>query len=148
MDKGMKLLALVLISAAVARADDKPPSTEDAQVVSLADAKWKPAPARPEIPPGLQFSPFAVDPHTKGPIAYVKFPAGYKFPRHSHSHTEYSVLLAGNPILTLEGKPHPMAPGGYVVIPAKVKHSLDCGPDAECILLIRRAGPTDYDFGK
>ena len=51
-------------------------------------------------------------------------------------------------LLLLDGKPHELVPGSYVVIPAKTHHELDCGASGECLLLTRRAGPMDYNFVK
>jgi quercetin dioxygenase-like cupin family protein len=145
MNKTMKLLALVLLLGAVARAEgDKPPSTEDALVADVATAKWKAA-SKP-VPSEVQVSPIAVNPETKASIAYAKFPAGFKFPLHWHSHAEYSVFVSGKGTFILDGTPHEMTVGSYIVIPAKSKHELHCGAEAECIVLTRRAGPTDYHF--
>ena len=46
----------------------------------------------------------------------------------------------------IAGKEHQIVPGSYFVIPAKTVHQLTCGTGAECVLLTRRAGPTDYNF--
>ncbi len=72
----------------------------------------------------------AVDPKTGGLVAYAKFPPGYVFPQHWHSHTEYTVLLSGKASFTLDGKTHELIPGSYVVIPAKAHDSVTCGQDS------------------
>lgn len=137
---------LALLVATVALADaPKPPSTEDAMVVHLADLKWT-APKVPGIPPGVMTSPVAVDPASGGSVGYAKFPPGYVFPAHWHSATEYSVLISGSPTFTVDGKSHTLLPGSYLVIPPKAKHDVRCGPAAECVILTRRAGPTDYHW--
>jgi quercetin dioxygenase-like cupin family protein len=56
------------------------------------------------------------------------------------------VLVAGKAILTVDGKPHDLVPGSYAVIPAKAQHKLDCAAGAECLILTRRAGATDFHF--
>lgn len=139
------LLTLLLAAVAHAQAPAKPPSTEDKQVVHVADAKWAP-PKAPEIPAGAVASVIAVDPNTGASIAYAKFPPGYAFPPHWHSHTEYTVLISGKANFTVDGKSHQLVPGSYLVIPAKTHHEVTCGPGSECLLLTRRAGPTDYHF--
>jgi quercetin dioxygenase-like cupin family protein len=149
-NKPTRLLGvLVLLLGAVAYSDApaKPPSSEEAQVAHLNDAKWA-APKVPGFPPGALASPIAVDPQTGGAIGYGKFPPGYALPSHTHSYTEYTVLLSGNAHFTVDGKGIDLASGDYLVIPAKVHHQLTCGPSAECILITRRAGPTDYQFDK
>jgi quercetin dioxygenase-like cupin family protein len=85
---------------------------------------------------------------TKGATVYAKTPAGTGLPAHWHSATEYTVLLAGKGTLTLDGKQHEVAPGGYVVIPAKAVHQFVCSAGTDCLLFTRRGGPTDYNFVK
>jgi quercetin dioxygenase-like cupin family protein len=126
-------------------AKPKPPSTEELLAADPASAKWMPA-TTPGVPAGAQVALVGVDPTTGGATAYAKFPPGYHLPLHWHSHAEYSVLLSGKANLTAAGKQHALEPGSYVVIPAKVQHELTCGAGAECVLLTRRAGPTDYNF--
>jgi quercetin dioxygenase-like cupin family protein len=140
-------IAFVIALAAAAAADaPKPPSSEGPLVSHVADAKWV-AP-KLDVPPGLMASPIAADPATGAPIGYTKLPAGYVFPLHWHSHAEYTSLISGKLILTIAGKPNELAPGSYVVIPAKTEHKAECAAGAECILLTRRGGPADYHFVK
>lgn len=140
------LLSTLLFTGVVhAQAPAKPRSTEDGQVAQLADAKWT-APKVPEIPVGAMAAPIAGDPTSGGSIGYAKFPAGYAFPAHWHSHTEYTVLISGKASFTVDGKSHELVPGSYIVIPPKAEHHVTCGAGAECLLLTRRAGPTDYHF--
>jgi len=137
-----------LVAATVVHADaPKLPSTEDAQAAHLADAKWA-APKAPEIPPGALVSPVAVEPGSGASVGYAKFPPGYQFPAHWHSHGEYTVLVSGKAVFTIAGKEHQLLPGSYVVIPAKETHQVRCESGAECVLLTRRAGPTDYHWVK
>lgn len=143
-----RTIAFAVLFAAVARADaPKPPSSEEALVANVADAKWS-APKVPEIPPGLLAAPIAADPATAAPVGYAKFPAGYVFPTHWHSFNEYTVLISGKVTFTLDGKSHALAPGSYIVIPAKSPHKAACAAGSDCILLTRRAGPADYHFVK
>ena len=147
----MKLPALLAVAVSwslAARADDapkpKPPSTEEQLVADLASAKWVPVPA--PLAKGALASLIGVDPATGGATAYSKLPAGYRVPRHFHSHAEYTVVIAGKATFTMDGKPREVQAGSYLVIPAKVHHEVVCGAGAECVLLTRRAGPTDYNF--
>ncbi len=139
---------VVFALAAITYADaPKLPSTEDALVAHLAGAKWA-APTVPGIPPGVMASPIAVDPNTGGSVGYAKFPPGFVFPTHWHSATEYTVLISGKASFTVAGKTHELVPGSYLVVPPKTEHGVTCGQGAECVLLTRRAGPTDYHFVK
>lgn len=143
----MKRIALLLFASAALAADaPKLPSTEGMLVADPQQAKFNPV-TMEGVPPGAVTSPIAVDPETKASIGYAKFPPGFAFPKHWHSQTEYTVLLAGTATFEIDGKPHQLVPGSYVVIPAKTPHQLHCG-STECLLLTRRAGATDYNWVK
>jgi quercetin dioxygenase-like cupin family protein len=138
----MSILFALLLAAGTT-----PPSTEEAMVVHLKDAKFAPATA-PGMPQGLSNSPVGVDPNTKGPTGYGKFTAGTKLGEHWHSYAEYTVLISGTATLMINDKAQEVSAGDYFIIPAKARHSLACGPSADCVLLTRRAGPVDYNFVK
>lgn len=139
------LIVALFVSAARADAPAKPPSTEEGLAAHVAEAKWAP-PKAPEIPAGAMASPIAVDPASGASIGYAKFPAGYAFPLHWHTATEYTVLISGKATFTVDGKATELVPGSYVVIPGKAQHMVTCAAGSECVLLTRRAGPTDYHF--
>ena len=143
----MRKLVLLLVATAAAADAPKPPSTEEALVASVESAKFVES-TTPHSPKGSQGAMIGIDPNTKGATAYGKTPAGTGLPAHWHSSAEYTVLLSGRGILTLDGKKHEVAPGGYLVIPAKMVHQFTCNPGADCLLLTRRGGPTDYNFVK
>jgi quercetin dioxygenase-like cupin family protein len=138
-------LPLLLAAAVAIAADSKPPSTEDAQVAHLKDAKWA-APKLKEIPPGVMSSPIAGDPTSGGSVGYAKYTPGYVFPMHWHSATEYTTILAGKTRIVMDGKPYDLEPGSYIVIPGKTHHQFTCLAGAECVVMTRRGGPTDYHF--
>ena len=147
------LTALGLAVAVAARADAPPapvPSMEDAQVVVFKDLKWSPLkiPDGAPIQPGIMVSRIAADAQSGASLAYAKYPAGYVFPPHSHSFAEYTVSISGTTQFTMNGKTTTLTSGSYVVIPAKTVHSVTCVAGAECVTLIRRAGPTDYTWVK
>src|ERR671935_1456108 len=139
-----KLFPLLLAAAALADAP-KPPSTEEALVANVATVRFTDS-TTPNSPKGSQAAVIGVDPNTKGATVYAKTPAGTGLPAHWHSATEYTVLLAGKGTLTLEGKQHEVAPGGYVVIPPKMVHQFVCAAGADCLLLTRRGGPTGHNL--
>jgi quercetin dioxygenase-like cupin family protein len=123
------------------------PSVEDGQVAHLKDAKWS-APKLTEIPAGVLTAPIAGDAKTGPSVSYAKFPAGYTFPAHWHTQTEYVTVVSGKVRFTVEGKAYDLVAGSYVVIPGKAHHQLTCGSDGECLIVSRRAGAVDYHFDK
>ena len=141
-----KLFPLLFAAAALADAP-KPPSTEEALVANVAAAKFADS-TTPNAVKGMQAAVIGVDPTTKGATAYLKTPASTGLPAHWHSAAEYTVLLTGKGTLKLDGKQHEVAPGGYIVIPAKVVHQFVCSAGTDCLLLVRRGGPADYNFVK
>lgn len=144
----MNRIAIFLVLASAALADaPKLPSTEEMLVADPQAGKFNLVTV-PGLPAGPLASPIALDPASKASISYAKIPAGYHFPLHWHSHAEYTTLLAGSAKLEMDGKPYQVGPGSYFVIPAKTKHELYCGAGADCFLLTRRGGPTDYNFVK
>lgn len=114
-------------------------------MVDPATVKFAPA-TTPGLPAGAQISLIGVDPVTRGSVAYAKLPGGYHLPMHWHSQAEYTVLVAGKATFTLDGKKYELSAGSYVVVPPKTHHELACAAGAECVLLTRRAGPTDYNW--
>ena len=136
---------LILIPLLLAAAT--PPSTEEALVAQVETATFTET-KTPNSPKGAQSAVIGVDPNTKGTTGYARTPAGTGLPAHWHTAHEYTVLLAGKAKLMLDGKEHQLTPGSYVVIPAKAVHQLTCAAGADCLLLTRRAGPTDYNFVK
>lgn len=147
MHRPLRLSLLVVLPAALSlAADGKPPTMDEQQVAHVKDAKFAP-PKAPEIPPGALGAPIASDPNGAN-VGYAKFPPGYTFPMHWHSHPEYTVLISGKGQFTVNGKTYDLEPGSYIVIPAKAHHMAKCSPGAECVLFTRRAGPADYNWVK
>ena len=144
----LSLAALLLPAVALSADAPKLPSTEDAQVTALADAKWVTPPAAMGIPAGVMASPIAADPATGASIGYAKIPAGSTFPMHWHTAGEYTAVISGKGTFTLDGKASPISAGSYLAIPPKAQHKLECAAGADCILLTRRSGKTDYNWVK
>lgn len=124
-----------------------PPSTEAFLVAQLADAKWMPAQKLdPKIPPGAEVALIGADPLSTGPTVYLRLKGGYTMPLHWHTHLESDVAIAGKGSLIVEGKRIPIAPGTLVVLPSKAKHEVSCDAGADCIFVVRRSGPTDFNW--
>jgi len=149
MQRALRLSLLVVLPAALAVAADAPtlPTMDAQQVAHVKDAKWA-APKLAEIPPGVMASPIASDPAPGGNIGYAKYVPGYTFPMHWHSATEFTTVLSGKIQYVVDGKTYDLEPGDYIVIPPKANHLAKCGAGAECVVLTRRGGPTDYHWVK
>lgn len=139
------MVAGALLIAAVVLAQAKPPAMDEGQGVSPKDAKW--VPAKPPLPATIMTSPIAADPGG-GSVGYSKYSAGAAIPEHWHTATEYSTVLAGNMRLKLDGKMHDLSPGSYWVAAPRTAHQVTCVGPGECVTLVRRSGPVDYNFVK
>lgn len=125
------------------------PDAIDPSVVNLQQINWGPAGGGNGFPVGVRTARQGVDSSSGGVTYYALFPAGSHFDLHRHTHDEYVVVVAGNLQLQLGDKLHTLEVGSYVVIPGSLKHSWTvpkAGEDA--IILVRRAGPADFEFIK
>ncbi len=124
-----------------------PPSTEELLVADLPSAAWVSA-EKMGYPKGAEAALIGQDPGSTAPTVYVRTTAGYKLPSHWHVHTEYSTMIAGKGTFTVDGKPHLVTAGSYVVVPSRVKHEFSCDTGVPCVLVVRRSGPADINFVK
>ena len=84
--------------------------------------------------------------HTKGAFgAYLKLPAGFAAPLHTHTHDMRVVFLSGTYIQAPEGKPEVrLGPGSYMLQPGRnYRHTTSCGKASECVLFVESDGPFD-----
>ncbi|MGZ5252718.1 MAG: cupin domain-containing protein [Caldimonas sp.] len=124
-----------------------PPSTDEYLVAQLADAPWVSAQKLDaKMPPGAEVALIGADPVSTGPTTYVRTKAGYKLPLHWHTHLENTTMIVGKGTYVVEGKKIPVSPGTFVIVPSKAKHEFSCDAGAECVFVIRRSGPTDYNW--
>ncbi|HEX8950816.1 MAG TPA: cupin domain-containing protein [Polyangia bacterium] len=124
-----------------------PPSTDDSLTAQLADARWTPAEKLdPKMPPGAQVALIGADPVSTGPTVYVRTKPGYKMPAHWHTHLETSIMVAGKGTHVVAGRKIPSSPGTFVIVPSKAPHEFTCDAGAECIFVVRRSGPTDFNL--
>ena len=84
--------------------------------------------------------------HAKGPFgAYLKLPAGFAVPLHTHTHAMGVVFLSGTYIQAPEGKPETrLGPGSYMLQPGGgYRHTTSCDKASDCVLFVESDGPFD-----
>lgn len=92
--------------------------------------------------------------HTKGPFgAYLRLPAGFAVPLHTHTHEMRVVFLSGTYIQAPEGKPETrLGPGSYMLQPGgNYRHTTSCDKASDCVFFVVSDGPFDLkvvDAGK
>jgi anti-sigma factor ChrR (cupin superfamily) len=84
--------------------------------------------------------------HTKGSFgAYLKLPAGFAVPLHTHTHEMRVVFLSGTYIQAPEGKPETrLGPGSYMRQPGgDYRHTTSCDKASDCVFFVESDGPFD-----
>jgi beta-alanine degradation protein BauB len=117
---------------------------------ALADAKWTPLMKEGPLP---AFAPIEGDATKGAHFAYLKLPAGFTSPPHSHSSDYWAVLVQGKmthwaAVGGTEGEAKPLGVGDLTFMPAKVDHVSKCFPGADCVLAVVQKGKFDFIPGK
>jgi anti-sigma factor ChrR (cupin superfamily) len=141
-------VSLVVAAAVLAASEKKMKSAPkgDASrlvVMPAADLKW--ADLDPKGAPGVKIADLWGD-HTKGAFgAFIKFPAGFAAPLHTHTHDDKIVIVSGTFIQGPEGKPEfRLGPGSYLMQPGgNYKHTTACDKASECVFFAQSTGKFD-----
>ena len=118
------------------------------KVVSPNDLQWGDAP--PSLPPGAKMAVLDGDPTKPGSFTIrMKAPAGYKIPPHTHPTAERLTVISGSFKAGMgekfdEANMHEMGPGGFVSLPAGMKHF--AMSNAESIIQINSEGPFQINY--
>ena len=95
--------------------------------------------------PGVKVADLWGD-HRKGAFgAFLKLPAGFVTPLHTHTHMMRVVFLSGTYIQAPEGKAEVrLGPGSYMMQPGgDYRHTTSCDKSAECLFFVESAGSFD-----
>jgi quercetin dioxygenase-like cupin family protein len=74
----------------------------------------------------------------KGPSTIIlKAPPGCSVPWHYHTAEEQLIVVQGNVRTEMEGMAaKQLGPGGFAMMPGKVKHQFSCGAQAACVMFV------------
>jgi anti-sigma factor ChrR (cupin superfamily) len=111
--------------------------------LNAGDLKW--VDLDPKGAPGVKIADVRGD-HTAGAFsAFLKLPAGFAVPLHTHTHEMRAVFLSGTYLQAPEGKPEVrLPPGSYMVQPGgNYRHTTGCDKASECVLFFESDGPFD-----
>ncbi len=107
-----------------------------------ADLQWGDCPAI--FPPGCKISVLHGNPAEPGADVFLRVPAGYTIPAHSHTSAERMVLVSGQLDVTYAGNPTAsLKPGDYAYGPATLPHTARCNGAEACTLFIAFNGAVD-----
>ena len=115
--------------------------------IDLNDVPWGASGGGNGFPVGVRTARQGLNPNIGRVTYYALFPAGSHFDPHWHSHDEYVVVVAGELSFQLGEQTYSLSVGSSVVIPGELPHSWTVpsgGKDA--VILVRRAGPADFNF--
>jgi len=104
--------------------------------------QWGDCPAI--FPPGCKIAVLHGNPAEPGADVFLRVPAGYTIPAHSHTSAERMVLVSGQLDVTYAG--HPTASlkrGDYAYGPAALPHTAHCNGVESCTLFIAFNGAVD-----
>jgi anti-sigma factor ChrR (cupin superfamily) len=111
--------------------------------MSAGDLKW--VDLDPKGAPGVKVADLWGD-HTKGAFgAYLKLPAGFAVPLHTHTHAMKVVFLSGTYIQAPEGKAEVrLGPGSYMMQPGgNYRHITSCDKASDCVFFVESNGAFD-----
>jgi hypothetical protein len=107
------------------------------------DLKW--TDLDPTGAPGVKVADLWGD-HAKGAFgAFLKLPAGFAAPLHTHSYAMKVVFVSGTYIQAPEGKAEVrLGPGSYLMQPGNnYRHTTSCDKASECVFFVESSGPFD-----
>ena len=84
--------------------------------------------------------------HTKsGYGAFIRFPAGFTAPLHTHTHAAKIVVISGTFVQIPEGKPEVrLGPGSYMMQPGRsYRHVTMCDKASDCLFFSESTGAFD-----
>jgi hypothetical protein len=142
--------ALMLAASLLAHPSGQPAATKDMKagppqpVFMLAsDLKW--TDLDPKGAPGVKVADLWGD-HAKGAFgAYLKLPAGFATPLHTHTNAMKVVFLSGTYIQAPEGKAEVrLGPGSYMMQPGgNYRHTTSCDKSSDCVFFVESNGKFD-----
>lgn len=107
-----------------------------------AELQWGPC---PEIfPAGCEIAVLHGDPAQPNADIFLRVPAGYQIPAHSHTSAERMVLVSGEMNVHYQGTPaSAWRTGEYAYGPPEIPHDASCVSSDPCTLFIAFEGPVD-----
>jgi anti-sigma factor ChrR (cupin superfamily) len=137
--------AAAMAQAPAADAKKPAPKAKASRLVKVAAADVKWTDLDPKGAPGVKIADMWGN-HAKGAFgAFLKFPAGFKAPLHTHTSDYRIVVLSGTFIQEPDGKDaFRLGPGSYLMQPGGAyKHTTACDQASECEFFVQSTGKFD-----
>jgi hypothetical protein len=151
--KAMTMLAIacVFVVAGCTRTDDSRGITSDADItsgaqpifISAAELQW--FDLDPEGAPGVQMATLWGDPAAGAFGAFMRLPAGFETPFHTHTNPMKVAFVSGTYIQEPDGgQVVHLGPGSFMMQPGGgYRHRTSCGADSDCVFFVESAGAFD-----
>ena len=139
----LALAASLVLAAVLAQGSAEAAKANEPVFVPSGDLKW--TDLDPKGAPGVQIADVWGN-HTKGAYgAFIKFPAGFTTPLHTHTNAVKIVIVSGTFIQVPEGKPEVrLGPGSYLAQPGDgYRHTSSCDSASECLFFAQSNGKFD-----
>jgi quercetin dioxygenase-like cupin family protein len=147
---GSLTIGLTLSAFALGTAIAKGTAPKAPELTQLKDATWTPLMKEGPLP---AVAPISGD-GTKGAYeGYLKLPAGFESPPHSHTNEYWSVLIQGKMTHWAadggsEKDAKVLGVGDLTHMPAKLVHVSKCFPGVDCIMVTMQKGKFDFIVAK
>lgn len=108
-----------------------------------ADLVW--SDLDPTGAPGVKIAPLWGNPATGGFGAFLRLPAGFAVPLHTHTHPMKVVFVSGTYIQAPDGAPEiRLGPGSYMMQPGgDYRHTTSCDKASDCVFFVESEGAFD-----
>lgn len=134
---------IVLALLAAACSPDSSPAAK-ALAISAADPSLAWGPCPPIFPAGCEIAVLHGDPAKPNADVFLRVPAQYAIPPHTHTSAERMVLVTGQLKVTYKGEPSATLDAGYYAYgPPGKPHQAECLSSDPCILFIAFEGAVD-----
>ena len=140
------ILAAPVLAQPIRRGEGQPSSESSASqpvFMPAADLKW--TDLDPKGAPGVKVADLWGN-HAKGAFgAFLKLPAGFVAPLHTHTYAMKVVFLSGTYIQAPEGKAEVrLGPGSYMMQPGgNYRHTTSCDKASDCLFFVESNGAFD-----
>jgi len=140
-------ISVILAAPVLAQSPSAKPAQKAAPrqpiFMPAGDLKW--IDLDPKGAPGVKVADLWGN-HAKGAFgAYLKLPAGFATPLHTHTYDMKVIFVSGTYIQAPEGKPEVrLGPGSYMMQPGgNYRHTTSCDKSADCVFFVESAGAFD-----
>ncbi|MDZ4741508.1 MAG: DUF4437 domain-containing protein [Alphaproteobacteria bacterium] len=127
----------ILVAALVASCAPDLLKNEKALAVAASDPALQWGACPPIFPAGCEIAVLHGDPAKPNADVFLRVPAKYEIPAHSHTSPERMILVTGELQVTYKGQsPATLTTGSYAYGPAMLAHKASCVSADPCTLFI------------